>query len=60
MAFSRCLSPIRDWVERVRNPETPRRAERLNQDFFAFALWKDADPEIPILKEAKAEYARLQ
>lgn len=28
------------------------------QDFFA--LWKDADPGIPILKEAKAEYARLQ
>jgi eukaryotic-like serine/threonine-protein kinase len=28
------------------------------QDFFA--LWKDADPDIPILKQAKAEYARLQ
>jgi len=28
------------------------------QDFFA--LWKDADPEIPILKEAKAEYAKLR
>ena len=28
------------------------------QDFFA--LWKDADPNIPILKEAKAEYAKLQ
>ncbi len=27
------------------------------QDFFA--LWKDADPDVPILKEAKAEYARL-
>jgi hypothetical protein len=24
------------------------------------SLWKDADPDIPILKEAKAEYARLQ
>ena len=23
-------------------------------------LWKDADPEIPILKQAKAEYAKLQ
>ena len=22
--------------------------------------WKDADPDIPILKEAKAEYAKLQ
>jgi hypothetical protein len=25
-----------------------------------FALWKDADPDIPILKRAKAGYARLQ
>jgi hypothetical protein len=23
-------------------------------------LWKDADPDIPILKEAKAEHANLQ
>jgi serine/threonine protein kinase/tetratricopeptide (TPR) repeat protein len=28
------------------------------QDFFA--LWKDADSDIPILKQAKAEYAKLQ
>ena len=28
------------------------------QDFFA--LWKDADPDIPLLKQAKAEYAKLQ
>jgi hypothetical protein len=28
------------------------------QDFFA--LWKDADPDIPILKEAKAEYTKLE
>ncbi len=27
------------------------------QDFFA--LWKDADSDIPILKQAKAEYAKL-
>jgi len=24
------------------------------------ALWKDADPDIPILKQAKAEYAKAQ
>lgn len=24
------------------------------------SLWKDADPDIPILKEAKAEYPKLQ
>jgi predicted Zn-dependent protease len=28
------------------------------QDFFA--LWKDADPDIPILKQARGEYAKLQ
>jgi hypothetical protein len=27
-------------------------------DFYA--LWKDADPVIPILQQAKAEYAKLQ
>jgi hypothetical protein len=25
-----------------------------------FTLWKDADPDIPILKEAKAEYEKLK
>jgi serine/threonine protein kinase/tetratricopeptide (TPR) repeat protein len=34
------------------------KARAAYQDFFA--LWKDADPDIPILKEAKAEYAKLQ
>jgi tetratricopeptide (TPR) repeat protein len=34
------------------------RARAAYQDFFA--LWKDADPDIPILKQAKAEYAKLQ
>ena len=34
------------------------KAKGAYQDFFI--LWKDADPDIPILKEAKAEYAKLQ
>jgi hypothetical protein len=29
-----------------------------HQDFLA--LWKDANRDIPILKQAKAEYAKLQ
>jgi tetratricopeptide (TPR) repeat protein len=30
-------------------------------DYLDFlVLWKDADPEIPVLKEARAEYAKLQ
>jgi hypothetical protein len=28
------------------------------QDFLA--TWKDADPDLPILKQAKSEYAKLQ
>jgi serine/threonine protein kinase/Tfp pilus assembly protein PilF len=34
------------------------KARTAYQDFLA--NWKDADPEIPILQEAKAEYAKLQ
>jgi len=34
------------------------KAHTAYQDFLT--LWKDADPDIPILKEAKAEYAKLQ
>jgi tetratricopeptide (TPR) repeat protein len=34
------------------------KARAAYQDFLT--LWKDADPDIPILKQAKAEYARLQ
>jgi eukaryotic-like serine/threonine-protein kinase len=33
------------------------KARAAYQDFFT--LWKEADPDIPILKEAKAEYAKL-
>ena len=28
------------------------------QDLFAY--WKDADPDVPLLKQVKAEYAKLQ
>jgi serine/threonine protein kinase/tetratricopeptide (TPR) repeat protein len=34
------------------------KAKTAYKDFLT--LWKDADPDIPILKEAKAEYAKLQ
>jgi eukaryotic-like serine/threonine-protein kinase len=34
------------------------KARKAFQEFFA--LWKDADQDLPILKEAQAEYARLQ
>ena len=31
---------------------------RAYQDFLA--LWKDADADIPVLREARAEYAKLK
>jgi len=34
------------------------KARAAYQDFLN--LWKDADPDVPILKQAKAEYAKLQ
>ena len=34
------------------------KARTAYQNFLA--LWKDADPDIPVLKEAKAEYAKLK
>jgi tetratricopeptide (TPR) repeat protein len=36
----------------------PAKAKATYEDFFS--LWKDADADVPILKEAKAEYAKLQ
>jgi len=34
------------------------KAETAYQDFLS--LWKDADPDVPIFKQAKAEYAKLR
>jgi hypothetical protein len=34
------------------------RALAAYQDFLA--LWRDADPDIPILDETKSEYAKLR
>jgi hypothetical protein len=34
------------------------KARTAYQDFFT--LWKDADPDVPLLKAAKAEYEKLK
>ena len=34
------------------------KARTAHKEFLT--LWKDTDPEIPILKEAKAEFAKLE
>ena len=33
------------------------KAKTAYQDFLA--LWKDADPDLPVLKRARTEYAKL-
>jgi len=40
------------------HPDARAKACSAYQDFLT--LWKDADPDLPILKQAKAEYAKLQ
>jgi len=47
-----------DFIGNRRIRSDTLKARTAYQDFFA--LWKDADPDIPVLKEAKAEYAKLQ
>jgi len=39
------------------SPGTPRRRGPTR---LLRPLWKDADPDIPLLKQAKAEYAKLK
>lgn len=39
-------------------PSETMKARAAYQDFLT--LWKDANPDIPILKQAKDEYAKLQ
>jgi len=39
-------------------PDALAKARAAYQDFLT--LWKDADPDIPILKKAKSEYAKLR
>ncbi len=45
-------------LEAQTDPPARDRARTAYQNFLT--LWKDADPDIPIYKQAKAEYAKLQ
>ena len=60
-----------EWKECMQTPEVAMlsysnlRAGQLVEGLDEFykdflTLWKNADPDIPILKQAKAEYAKLQ
>ncbi|HLI63895.1 MAG TPA: hypothetical protein VKV05_10880 [Terriglobales bacterium] len=45
-------------LEAQTDPAYREKARTAYQNFLT--LWKDADPEIPVYKQAKAEYAKLQ
>jgi tetratricopeptide (TPR) repeat protein len=45
-------------LDAAKDPATRDKARVAYQDFLT--LWKDADPDIPVYKQAKAEYAKLQ
>ena len=56
---STVATAARIWLARARAKlGDPAAARRHYQD--AFAAWKDADPDIPLLVEARKEYAALQ
>ena len=65
MTFS--ISSPNESVPGVAPPSDQRHAERRPRSYFRrlqrlLTLWKDADPDpdIPVLKQAKPEYAKLQ
>ena len=45
-------------LQAAADPAARNKARTAYQNFLT--LWKDADPDIPIYQQAKAEYARLQ
>jgi hypothetical protein len=60
-------STARESTFRVRSESRPSpnalegdtvQARAAYKDFLT--LWKDADPDIPVLQQAKAEYSKLQ
>ena len=45
-------------LEAQTDPSARDKARTAYENFLT--LWKDADPDIPIYRQAKAEYAKLQ
>ncbi len=59
MNFSSCNPLARPRLPRAYGlPGNPAKARTTYEDFLT--IWKDADPDLPVLKQAKAEYAKLQ
>jgi tetratricopeptide (TPR) repeat protein len=57
-SLRRLPAPAGHPQEALLQPDALAKARTAYQDFFAF--WKDADPDIPILKQAKEEYEKLR
>ena len=51
------ITVLLTWLNYALQGDTAK-ARGAYQDFLT--LWKDANPDIPILQQAKAEYAKLQ
>jgi serine/threonine protein kinase len=51
-------SAVAEQASHAPTADALARARSAYQEFFT--LWRNADPDIPILKQARAEYARLQ
>jgi eukaryotic-like serine/threonine-protein kinase len=45
-------------LEAQTDPAAREKARTAYQDFLT--LWKDADPDVPIYEQAKAEYAKIR
>ncbi|MBE3132941.1 MAG: hypothetical protein IMZ55_05675 [Acidobacteria bacterium] len=54
-----CCIPSRTWAWRAL--ALTGETEKSRTSYRAFIeIWKDADPDIPLLKQARAEYAKFQ
>ena len=48
---------MQETIRLLRSFHDNTAARKAYQDFFN--AWKNADPDVPVLKEARAEYAKL-
>jgi tetratricopeptide (TPR) repeat protein len=60
LVFNDPVGAVARWKlgQALRGLNATARAKSAYDDFFR--LWKDADPDIPILRQARAEYLRLE
>ena len=55
---ARSIQEAADPMKAESDPAAREKARTAYQNFLT--LWKDADPDVPIYRQAKAEYAKLQ